>query len=316
MSIINGVLSSLPRARQRIASRVFVEPTAPSPDRSGIVAVAIVRDEEAHIGHWLEFHKLAGIRDFILYDNDCSDRTTDVAMSIPDVNVTVVPWHLKPFSRVGNQLLHRQVLAYTHAIASFGAGFRWMTFLDIDEYVYPTSDESLQHSLQRLEHWTNVSLPWTMYGPSGHRLRPDTSPVDAYCERAAERTGSLLNFKCIVDPCDVTMVSVHKFWTRSMGEDSVNCEGERAHYKRRASGSFVSADAIRLNHYCTLSEEEFAAKLSKGAVSGMESGKRQKLLMNWHSALSGNTVFDDSARQFLLERRARSAADNVRSIAQ
>lgn len=261
--------------------------------------VAILLDEEANVRHWLEFHRHAGIRQFFLYDNGCTDRTIDMARAVDGVEIKVIPWKLRPNARAGDCLLHPQVLAYAHAIANFGAVFRWMTFLDLDEYIFPTEAEDLPQALERLTPWTNVSLPWTMFGPSGQVSAGDQSPAMVFMERARRRSGALLNFKCIVDPCDVTMVSVHKFWTRSMGKDSVNSNGQRAHYKKRAAESFVAADAIRLNHYCTLSEEQFAKKLNRAAISGAHEDKRKKLLRSWYAALTENTEFDDSARRFL-----------------
>jgi hypothetical protein len=141
-------------------------------------------------------------------------------------------------------------------------------------------------------------------GAAGH-----AEPLWTCTLRAREPRGILLNFKCIVDPCDVVRVGVHKFWTATMGPDSVNAAGERAHYKRRGTPVFLAASAIRLNHYCPLTEASVGAKLAKGAVSGMSPARRGKLLRERASAIAMDTVEDRAAIEFLDRSKGGSAAD-------
>ena len=39
-----------------------------------LVAVSIVRDEAPYIKEWLDYHLLAGIDHFLIYDNDSADN--------------------------------------------------------------------------------------------------------------------------------------------------------------------------------------------------------------------------------------------------
>ncbi len=286
------------RRGERISSRIDIVPPLSSAGRSGLAVVAVVRDEAATVADWIWFHRRAGVRRFFLYDNGSTDGTAEAALDAGQGDVTVVPWRLSARLVRPGVTLHQQELAYAHAIGTFGGDFRWMALIDLDEYLFPSSADNLEAVLDALGGYTNVSVPWSMFGVHGGGAER-TNPPWTCTVRARESRGALLNFKCIVDPCDVVRVSVHKFWTRTMGPDSVNAAGTRAHYKRRGTPEFLSAKAIRLNHYCPLAEEEIGSKLSKGAVSGMSSLRRGTLLRERSSAIRKDMIEDRAAIEFI-----------------
>jgi hypothetical protein len=39
----------------------------------------IVKNEQDYIGEWLQFHIMQGVKDFIIYDNGCTDDTLEIA---------------------------------------------------------------------------------------------------------------------------------------------------------------------------------------------------------------------------------------------
>lgn len=283
------------------------------PGRKGLAIVAIMRNEVRHVGDWLRFHSLAGVHDFFLYDDGSTDGTPDVARSIDGLNVTVIPWKLTASLRSPDVFFSRQVLAYCHAIENFGGAFRWMAFIDIDEYIVPKRGNKILQVLAGLDQFSNVSLPWTMYGPNRHQVFPDLPAPYAYTARAARREGPLLNFKCIVDPTDVTEVRVHRFRTISMGKESVNDRGYMAHYKLRHQSTFISDAALQLNHYYTRSYEELKLKLSKGAVSDSPIEQRSEKVWEKLKLLEEKSIEDRCAIAFL-ERIGIFSPDQLRGV--
>lgn len=296
---------------ERIGSRLDIVPPAPSTQRSGLAVVAIVRDESLTVADWIAFHRRAGVRRFILYDNGSTDGTTRAALDAGQGDVTVVPWRLPARIVRPNVRLHQQELAYAHAICNFGGDVRWMALIDLDEYLFPNSADTLEAALEPLSNFTNVSLPWSMFGVRSGAAGLE-EPLWACTLRARVPRGILLNFKCIVDPCDVVRVSVHKFWTATMGPDSVNAAGVRAHYKRRGTPAFLATEAIRLNHYCPVTEEDVSSKLNKGAVSGMPITGRSKLLRERAAAIVMDTVEDRAAIEFIDRSESSSVAGQKR----
>ena len=272
---------------------------APQPGRNGLALVAIMRNEARHIEDWIRFHAIAGVRNFYLYDDGSTDDAVCRARAIDGVTVTVVPWQLTTRLEEPRVRFSRQVMAYCHAIENFGDAFRWMGFIDIDEYLVPKQSFTILDVLDGLEDFTNISLPWTMFGPSGHDTPPDVPAPFAYGLRARDRAAPILNFKCIVDPCDVTQVRVHRFRTGQMGRDSSNDVGVTASYKDRDGPGFVSAKALQLNHYYTRSRQELNEKLKKQAVSDASPDSRNPKILQKAKMIEATAVNDRSAVKFL-----------------
>jgi hypothetical protein len=292
------VASKLLKSIRGDPTRLFVDPPNPSADRNGLALVIIVRNEERHIEDWLRFHALAGARAAIIYDNGSTDATAQIVQGFQGLEVIVVPWVTD--IRLGQSPLKRQPLAYAHAVCTFGARFRWMGFIDIDEYIVPKTDLSICEALGKLETFSNISLPWTMFGTDGHEAPPDEPAVYAYRRRAAQRRADFTNFKCIVDPCKVTRVSTHKYWTSDMGAATVNDRGEHAsNHKERRTEAFASAELLQLNHYFTFSQEELDRKLSRETVSHAAQSDREKFVRKTVAAIEEDTVSDDCAPEFL-----------------
>ena len=175
-----------------------------------------------------------------------------------------------------------------------------MSFIDIDEYIVPVEGENIPDALQGLEQVSNISLPWTMFGMSGQTKPPEEPAIYAYETCATTRRPEITNFKCIVDPCDVTRVSTHKFWTHSMGAATVNDQGQKAanHKARRADG-FATTDRLQLNHYYTFSQAELNRKLSRETVSHQAAGARADAVHRMAEWIEADTKPDTTARDFL-----------------
>ncbi|MBO9472166.1 glycosyltransferase family 92 protein [Shimia sp. R10_1] len=289
---------SKPRKKGR-ASRISIKPPMAAAGRHGVALVTIAKNEEKRIADWLTFHALAGVREVILYDNKSTDRTAEIASKFSGLKVTVIPWQLHTETSSPAMVLPRQILAYCHAISTFGERFRWMSMIDLDEYIVPKDTLTIEDALKPLEAHSNISLPWVMFGHNGHQS-PTTTPIPfGYTERARHQSGPLLNFKCIIDPCQVTKVSVHKFETVSMGKNSANTLGRTASNKTRKSESFVTNDVLQLNHYYLLSQQDTEEKINRGAVSGVSNDTRSRSLREKQKLIEAEPVSDTSALDFL-----------------
>lgn len=279
-------------------SRLVVKPPRPLEARHGLAVVIIVKNEERHIEDWLRFHALAGARTAIVYDNGSTDMTVERARCVSVLEVIVIPWITDIW--LGKTALKRQPMAYAHAICTFGAGFRWMSFIDIDEYIVPVENKTIEEALVGLDDVTNVSLPWTMFGTCGHETPPDEPAIFAYEHRAAHRLPNITNYKCIVDPCDVVRVSTHKFLTKRMGNQSVNDRGVRASgHKARRTEEFATADRLQLNHYYSFSRQELQEKIGGEAVSHQDPSHRAAGVERLAALIEEGTITDTLARDFL-----------------
>ena len=299
--------------RVRHANKIDITPPTAAPNRDGICLVIIVKNEAHRIKDWLTFHALAGVRDVILYDNLSTDDTVKIAQSFEKCRVTIVPWAMQTRLDRRALLLPQQVLAYAHALCTFGGQYRWMAMIDADEYLVPVQHKTLNDALGTLDTYSNISLPWVMFGHCGHETAPTDAAPFAYQSRARAMDGNLLNFKCILDPCRVTQVSVHKFHTDDMGANSANTRGQTRRNKQRASHGFVTTDLLQLNHYYLGSRQEMETKINGTAVSGVKPDQRGRSVRAKATRIEAASILDTSAPAFLA-RHGVQTSDALRDV--
>ncbi|MDR6757766.1 hypothetical protein J2Y48_003063 [Mycoplana sp. BE70] len=284
-----------------------ITPPLPMSNRREIAIVATVRNEEQYIADWADFHWRAGVGHFVIYDDGSIDDTLGVLRrTLPEAALTVMPWSSRMFDEDSGNPLNGQVIAFAHAILNFGARFRWMMFIDVDEYVFPKIGETIGDALQGAGGFPCVSLPWHMFGPGGHKRKPQGSVAMNFVRRAASpinRHKNIVNFKCIVDPCEVTAVSVHHFETRMFGEVTVNDAGLKATRKKRRDPSFYSSKYLQLNHYYSKSEEELDEKLSRGPASPESRARYAQRVRDAVANIEAHTTEDRAIIDYIARRR-------------
>jgi hypothetical protein len=283
-------------------SRIGITPPRPDPGRAGIAIALIVKDEAAHIGEWARFHHRAGVRHFLVYDNGGSDGTIGILReALPEGARTIVPWRqLLTDAWLGREI-HNQVLAYAHAASNFGGAFRWIAFIDADEFLIPKQADSIPAALAHLGNARNLSLPWHMFGRSGHAGPPAGGVLRNYLQRAAHPMSEVRGvraFKCIVDPCHLRAVRVHSMETDRDGR-TVNDAGVEVEEKAREKPDFYSAAHLQLNHYYTRSEAELAAKIGRGPNLQAKSPEYERKVRRTVANIEADVVEDRAALDYL-----------------
>ncbi len=213
----------------------------------------------------------------------------------------MIPWN-QVFSdaRMGREM-HNQVMAYAHAASNFGRDYRWMAFIDVDEFLIPKSAGSLDAALAHLGDCPNLSLPWHMFGRSGHSDRPEGGVLANYTRRAADPMSEVRGiraFKCLVDPCRLTALRVHSMDTDG-SSDTCNDRGERATEGGREKPGFYSADHVQLNHYYTRSEAELSAKIDRGPNLRAKAGDYARKVRRTVANIEAEEVEDRAALDLL-----------------
>ncbi len=283
--------------RTKSITRIEIVPPAARPGRAGLALVLIVRNEAAHIAEWARFHRRAGVGHFYVYDNGSTDGTMNELSFLND-KLTVIPWDQK--FRGSGQEIHNQVLAYAHATRNFGGAWRWMSYLDADEFLVPKG-AGLDEALAGLEACRNISLPWHMFGRSGHLVPPEGGVVANYTRRNPDPMSAargLRNFKMIVDPCHVTAIKVHAIEPDGSG-DTCNDRGVRFTVKGREGREFYAAGRIQLNHYYTRSDAELRAKIARGPNLTTPDADHLRRVMRKVENIEAGEVEDRSALEFL-----------------
>lgn len=275
----------------------------PAAGRAGVAVVACVKNEADYLSEWLRFHEKIGVRHFYIYLDHCEDESEQVLKAHSgSAEITVIPWAGRMVDTPTSNLLNSQVIAFSHAIQNFGSRYRWMAFIDADEFLLPKKGASLEEALEGAGGFPNISLPWHMFGPGEHVRKPEGGVLRNYTWRAANpltNKKNVRNYKCIVDPCAVSEVSVHHFSTVEHGEMTSNDQGKIYSRKGRKDQSFYSADYIQLNHYYSKSREELARKLERGPASPASRARYEHRVLSAVENIESDLVEDRSMIDFL-----------------
>ncbi len=107
------------------------------------------------------------------------------------------------------------------------------------------------------------------------------------------------NFKCIVDPVEVTKVGVHHFQTRSYGDETANDSGMVVPKKKRKAAEFYSAEFLQLNHYYAKSIEELKEKTDRGWSFDGSAEKYRNKVTSTITYIEANAIEDRSMIDFV-----------------
>ncbi|SEO59230.1 Glycosyl transferase family 2 [Salinihabitans flavidus] len=129
-----------------------------------ILAVTTVRDEGPYLLEWIAHHMGAGVTDFLIYSNDCSDGTAQMLDTLHDAGVIC---H-QPQQRETGKSVQWQALnaAWKHPMRKT-ADWAWVA--DVDEFLnIHTSGHDIPALLAALPDGVDaVAVPWRLYGHNG-----------------------------------------------------------------------------------------------------------------------------------------------------
>ncbi len=305
---LTGFLQGIgPRLRTRMrkalgvkskpSKEILLPASSASRVRKGYLSVAaIAKNEASYLVEWLEFHRLVGVEHVYLYDNGSTDQTRAVlAPYISSGFVTLMPWTSFDASVVP------QYQAYAHCLSNFGPLWRWMLFIDIDEFVFPMQADSLHEVLPAYDDLPAVTLHWHMFGCSGHKTRPDGFVIENYTRRACIPSSvddpDLSKWKTIVDPTSVKgVISPHMFLLTDGRKGAFD---ENRQWVDKSERANEASRILRLNHYFTKSEEELAAKIARGSACRLPADTRAK---DWAAvraaSIDADTIEDTAILRF------------------
>ncbi|MDX6805622.1 glycosyltransferase family 92 protein [Terrihabitans rhizophilus] len=290
--------------KEPYTKQLSILPPAASRYRRGVAVAAVVKNEASYIGEWLHYHRAVGINQFIIYDDGSTDGTSEVIrQTAPPESFQIIPWAGRLIDAPTGNILNSQAIAFAHAILNFGSAYRWMAFIDVDEFLLPKSARTVEDALGAAGGFPVVSLPWHMFGPGTHVERPSGPVLRNYTTRAADPLSSkknVSNFKCIVDPCAVSKVSIHHFESTQHGECTANDAGIKAPTRKaRKDKSFYSSANLQLNHYYTKSREELEAKLARGPASPASRPRYEARVRSAVASIESDLVEDRAMIDFL-----------------
>jgi hypothetical protein len=234
------------------------EGSTPEEFNHELCIVAIVKNEGLYLKEWIEFHQLVGCTKFLIYDNGSTDNTKNILEFYQKKGVLDwIDWpHLTPW-------LNTQLLAYIHAIYTLRDKVRWVAFIDVDEFIFSPPNKDIRTFLKNYTDLPALIMYWTLFGTSGHEIRPQGLVTENYTRRldATHPDNRFIPLsKSIVQPLRIRAVSSpHYFQTDHwpvLGYDENRTLMTKVSDKHEQN-------QLRIHHYYTKSLEDWNARISR-----------------------------------------------------
>lgn len=248
-----------------------------------LAVAAIMRDEGHYLREWLDFHLLAGVSHFYLFDNGSTDMTRAIVK--PYVDRGLVTYEYRPDAC-------EQLSVYRAVLQRYRFLCRYIAFLDLDEFLYAPAGGSLPETLRGIaaahgEHG-GVAASWCCYGSSGERQADYSRGVlERFIWRAPEDYPDNIHIKSIVDPRKAAFFyTPHTPWY-FLGAYAIDADGERVADYRNPRHPI---DTLRINHYYVKSHEEWVQRRTRRLADTGTPLSRD--IEEWFRAADQNAIRD------------------------
>jgi hypothetical protein len=213
---------------------------------------AIFQNEAPYLKEWIEFHRLQGVEHFYLYNHCSTDHYQQVLRPYIQSGIVELQ-HKKVQARPIKEFNALQCRCYTECLKKATGQSKWIAFLDIDEYLCPTQEQSLLAILKEFEGYGGVCVNWRIFGTSHVKKIPSGTLLIESLTKCT-RMGFPLNLyvKSIVRPERTSHFTnphfvIYKDEFFQVNMDKLPFQGNLSPY--------IRAHKLRINHYWTRDEE-------------------------------------------------------------
>lgn len=257
---------------------------------------AMFKDEARWLKEWIEFHKLMKVEKFYLYNNLSTDNYKEVlAPYIKAGEVELIDW-----PHYAKDWLNIQCASYNDALNRTRGFVKWVAFLDLDEFLFPTKAPHLVAFLKNYDEFGGVCANWQIYGTSGvYRILANQLMTERLVYKAPATIRRNFNVKSIVRPDRVTNCTCPHVFNYKQGFFHVL--SDKSTFNSLIAPKVV-LDELRINHYWCRDDEYYNnVKLPRRASLGW-AGDIERLK---EEAKQHNAIHDDAIYRFLprLKRR-------------
>ncbi len=211
---------------------------------------AIFQNESPYLKEWIQFHRLAGVQHFYLYNHYSTDDYLKVLapyirkgyVDLIELPVDAKTEQLRDFNEL-------QCFVYTYTAAKTRGITKWLACIDVDEYLYPIQHMSLVKFLEAYEECAGIGVNWHMFGTSSiERIPSNQLMIETLTKCAKKDHNWQIQIKSIVRPECITHFTqphsaVYLPGFTQVNSDSVPFEGPFSPY--------IQLNKIRINHYWT-----------------------------------------------------------------
>ena len=249
-----------------------------------LAVVAILWNEGHYLKEWLDYHLLAGVDHFYLYDHESTDNYNEIIKPYVDAGIVTSVYY--PGKRVMYEV-------YNDAVHKYRFSCKYLAVIDGDEFIFPQNNKSIPEVLDEILAMNpsggGLSVNWQYYG-SNFQEKADYSKgvLERFTRRAKKDYSYLLEeapgrfrhdgnacVKNIINPRRIDYINDPHFIKYLWGYSRINEQGKivtgRGNTPEEQGkniapwGNFpIMHDKIVINHYHVKSREEFYYRKSNG----------------------------------------------------
>ena len=253
--------------------------------------VAIMKDEDLYVKEWLDYHLLAGVDHFYIYDNDSTPNFKKILQ--PYIDSGIVTYIHYPGKA-------RQYECYNDAFKKFKFECRYMAIIDADEFIFPKSKPTIVEVADEIllpnSNASALGVNWVLFG--SNNLEKADYNVGVLDRFTARDTNVNPHTKPITNPRMINFFPNSHYAIYFEGKFSVNENGVPfiGPFNKNAT-----VNKICINHYHTKSYEEYVAKRIRGDSVAFTGDKYSDSLFKSHDK---NDIQDDGIVKYRDERKA------------
>ena len=261
-----------------------------------LAIVAIMKYEGSYLKEWLDYHLMAGVDHFYLYDHNSPDNQIEVAK--PYVEAGLADYFVVPDE---DSIL----LLYNEAVKNFKFLSRYIAFIDLDEFVYPKVDmgggivEVVDEILSDAPNAGELGISWQMFGSNGQEKADFSRGVlERFTRRASHSTNPHTWCKFVANPRTINYIDSPHCAIHYEGFVAINEQGKVKpnppwHIKPPMT------DKIVINHYQCKTWEEYQRKIKRGDGIYPTTDRYSRKAFDEYDL---NEVFDDGILRYRAER--------------
>lgn len=229
--------------------------------------VALAKKESRYVDEWLDYHTKLGFTKIFLINNDNLDDNSLADMADELMNKYPVQiMNLRGYDALKIAGMQKGVYNNVYNEMIKPAGFDWVTFIDLDEFLWFDGKSVEEYLSQPMFVDTDViHLNWRVYGDNGNMLYEDKPVLERFSEQApllAKYNGDEIE-KGITE--NMFVKSILRVSDKRLFIDVHTCYVENGICRRsngmpsdcRWSAEQVSTDVNYVRHYITKSLQEY-----------------------------------------------------------
>lgn len=238
---------------------------------SYLVATAWIKNEAEYLPEWIDFHLYQGFEKFYLYDNNSTDNTKEVLKPYGDkVELRTYPTDI-------DWTKHRKNFWVMDTTINEFQKHKWLFHHSVDEYMFCPNGTKVKDFLKDYENYSGLVVPWYLFHSGGQETKQPGRVIDRFTLYMNDPNKHI---KTIIQPKNTSshagnphVYNYKKGW--AVFANKRPHDTSKSHHGAIHNDTYLT-DMIRINHYLTMSREEYENKMNKGLLDVESSEQRRR----------------------------------------